>query len=783
MARKYFGTEVKRSEDPRFITGKGRYVDDITVPNMKHAAFVRSPHAHAVIKSIDTSQALAMDGVHAVFTQDDLGPEVANKRMDPDAPPGMLDQPLHQYPLGKDEVCMVGQTVALIVADSRHIAEDAANQVIVDYDPLPALVDFERALDDDAPLVHKDLKNNLIGTIASNFGEVDKVFDNAAHVLEIETLTHRGGCHSTECRAVLVDCNNPREGIVIYSASQAPFMLRRAIAHYLDEDENMIRAIAPDVGGGFGPKGNTYPEEIALAVACRKFGGAIKWAEDRREHFTATSVQSDMKWTVEVAADKDGKILGLRGDILVDMGAHLISGFVLPLTTLFLPLSGPYTIECLDFTLRGVYTNKTPSAPVRGAGRPNANFAFERAIDAVARKLGLDRAEIRRRNLIPSDQFPYESGAKFPHGAPVVYDSGNLTGALDKALKLADYAGFEKRRNAARKQGRHLGIGIASCIEDTGFGPYEGATVKIQPSGKALLSVGLSSQGQGHQTVFSQIVADELGLDIDDVVYRSADTASTPLAVATVASRITTTAAPAVLSASRDVRAKAIALAASHLDMKEDELDIVDGAVRPKNDPKSNVNMPLGEIAAMLEPLMGGQVPPGFAPSLEATSYEGSKGMPYASSVSICEVEVDIGTGEVKLLNYSIAHDCGNVINPMLVDGQVIGGIVHGIGNALYERMYYDDQGQPLSVNYGEYLLPMASEMPPINVEHQETPSPLNDLGVKGAGEGGTVPAASAVIGAVENALSDFGVVINEHPISPQRICELLDDAQEGAAA
>jgi len=778
MARKYFGTPVKRNEDPRFITGQGRYVDDIQIANTKHAAFLRSPHAHAKIKSIDTSAAEDMPGVHLVLTQDDFDDDFKDKRMVVEAPPGMLKQPINQYPLAKDEVHVVGQTVALIVADTRHQAEDAANMIMVDYEPLDAIINFKKALDKDAPLAHSTMEDNEVATIGSAFGDVDKIFDSADHVLKVETETHRGGCHATECRAVLVDYNNPHDGLTMYTATQSPFMVRRAIANFIGEDESLIRVVAPDVGGGFGPKGNTYPEEIVLAIAARQIGGAVKWVEDRREHFTATSVQGDQKWTIEIAATKDGKILGLRGDILVDMGAHLCNGFVLPATTLFLPLSGPYTIECLDFKLTGVYTNKTPTSPVRGAGRPNANFAFERAVDAVARELGLDGAEIRRRNLIKKDQFPYETGAKMPHGQPVIYDSGNLEGALDIALKLSEYDDFKARQEKARAEGRYLGIGIASCIEDTGFGPYEGATVKVQPSGKVLLSIGASSQGQGHETVFAQIVADELGVDMDDITFRAADTATTPLGVATVASRITVTAGPATQAAAREVRAKAIALAAQQLDIPEDELEIEDGIIKPKDPKRSNEGVTLSQIASTLEPLMGGGVPPGFTPSLEATSYDKSTSMPYASSANIAEVEVDIETGEVKVVRYSVAHDCGNMINPMLVDGQIIGGVVHGIGNALFERMYYDDAGQPLSTNYGEYLLPMACEMPHIDIEHQQTPSPNNPLGVKGAGEGGTIPAASAVISAVENALEPFGVIINEHPVSPPRICELLDAAQ-----
>jgi carbon-monoxide dehydrogenase large subunit len=778
MARKYFGTPVKRVEDKRLVTGQGRYVDDIDLPGMLHAAFVRSEHAHAKIKSLDKSAAEALDGVHGVFTNKDLGPGLAGKRMAAEAPPGMLKLALNQHPLADGEVAMVGQTIALVVADTRHIAEDAARLVEIDYEPLPAMVDFKRALDKDAPKAHSTADDNLVGEIASSFGDVDKIFDGADHVIALELDSHRGGCHAMECRGVVASYDR-LDGYIVHTASQAPFMVRRALAHYLEEDENLIRVAAPDVGGGFGPKGNIYAEEMVLPVAARSLGRPVKWIEDRREHFMGTSCQGSQYWKIEVAATKDGKILGLRGDILVDLGAFLVNGFVLPLTTLFLPLSGPYTIECLDFKLKGVYTNKTPTSPVRGAGRPNANFAFERAADAVARQLTLPPDEIRRRNLIPADRFPYETGAKHPpFGKPVIYDSGDLVGLLDKAIELSDYNNFAKRRDAARKQGRYLGIGVSSCVEDTGFGPYEGVRVKVQPSGKVLLAMGASSQGQGHETVFAQIVADQLGVAMEDIVFRAADSATTPLGVATVASRVTVTAAPATLSAAREVREKALAMAAMQLDMPAEKLEIEDGVVKPKDDPGANVSVSLAQLASALEPLMGGGLPPGVDPGLEATSYDKSSSMPYGSSANIAEVEVDIETGNVTLINYSVAHDCGTMINPMLVDGQIIGGVVHGIGNALFEQIIHDDAGQPLATNYGEYLLPMAGEMPPISVVHQETPSPNNELGVKGAGEGGTIPAASAVIAAIENALEEFGVVINEHPISPERICQLLDTAR-----
>ena len=507
----------------------------------------------------------------------------------------------------------------------------------------------------------------------------------------------------------------------------------------------------------------------------------MKWIEDRREHFTSTWIAGDQQWSMEIACDNEGKILGARGRVIHEMGAFVPYGLLLPATSLF-PLPGPYSVPAMDVSLDAVFTNKICTAPVRGAGRPNAAYAMERLIETVARALSIDPAEVRRRNFIRKDQFPYATGGMLPSGDPAVYDSGDFHGLLEMALKKADYAGFKARQEAARQEGRYLGIGVSSCIEDTGFGPYEGVKVKVQPSGKVLLQTGAASQGQGHQTVYSQIVADELGVSIEDIVYQSADTGVVPHGIATAGSRVTANAGPASQDAARQVRTKALKFAAELLEISEEDLEIQDGIVRGKLELGHNVHISLAELSLKLSPLMNGKVPEGYDPELEATSFTSSTGVPHASGSSIAEVEVDIETGGVKLLNYVISHDCGTMINPMLVDGQIIGGVVHGISNAMFERMVYDDNAQPLSTNYGEFLLPIATEMPPIHVMHQETPSPHNELGVKGAGEGGTIPAANAIIAAIENALSPFDIVINDHPVDPQRICELLDDAQARAA-
>ncbi len=776
MGARYFGTSVQRQEDEKFLRGEGRYVDDIALVGMLHGAFLRSEYAHARIRSIDTSGARDMPGVHAVYTLADLGAPYPDKPMTTAYPSPLLQQAICQHLLAKDEVAFVGQTVALVVADNRYLAEDAVARIVVDYERLPAVSDCRRALDDDAPMAHIGSESNLVGNFFGKFGDIEAAFAQADHTFKVDFHEHRGGCHAMECRNVIANYDPGLDETTIYLTTQAPFLIRRLMARYFEEDESKIRVICPDVGGGFGPKTGPYAEEFLLAIVSKQLKRPVKWIEDRREHFVATNQQGDQMWHMEVACDSDGKMRGARGRIIHDMGAFVPYGLLLPATTVF-PLPGPYALPALDVTLDAVFTNKTCTSPVRGAGRPNAAYAMERLIETVARGLDLDPADVRRRNFVRADQFPYETGGKLPNGSPATYDSGDYHGCLDMALDEADYDRFTERQEAARAQGRYLGFGISSCIEDTGFGPYEGVKVKVQPSGKVLLQTGASSQGQGHQTVFSQIVADELGVNVSDIVYQSADTGLTPHGVATAGSRVTANAGPASKAAAQSVRSKALKLAAQILNADEDELDIVDGVVSVKGDNGRNVNVSLGDLAFQLTPLMNGRVPDGFEPELEATSFTSSTGVPHANGTSVAEVEVDIETGEVKLLNYVVAHDCGRMINPMLVDGQVIGGVVHGIGNALYERMQYDGNGQPLTMNYGEYLLPAATEMPPIRVLHQETPSPYNELGVKGAGEGGTIPAANAIIAAIENALKPFGVVINDHPVSPQRICELLDEA------
>ena len=779
MGVRYFGAEVQRGEDEALLTGSGQYVDDLKLPGMLHGAYLRSPHAHAAIKSIDTSAAEALEGVHAVFTYRNLEEPVNKPQVQP-YPNPLISQDIRPYPLAREEVCFVGEAVAFVVAETRHIAEDALPLIQVDYETLEPIVRVRDAMRDDAATAHRESPDNLAARLNITYGEVDAAFAQADHVLKTEFLQHRGGCHAMEGRGVLAQYDPIGDEFTLWSATQCPYLVRRSLAGQLELPESRIRVIAPDVGGGFGPKAGFYIEEIITPWAARKLGRPIKWIEDRREHFLTTNTQRDSWWELEIAATSRGRVEGVRGRVLTDNGAYIPYGLLLPFTTMA-PFPGPYKVLALDLAQDVVFTNTVSNSPVRGAGRPNAAYAMERVIETVARALEIDPAEVRRRNFVEKADFPYSTGLIHFNGRAMTYDSGDYHGLLEKALELADYEGFPARRTAARKEGRYLGIGVSSCIEDTGMGPYEGVTVRVDPRGKVYVASGAASQGQGHKTVLQQVVADELSIDIDDIRVEIGDTGKFPQGVGTVGSRVGVNIGTAAHRAATEVRQKALALAAEVLEADMDDLELEDGLIRDRG--RSNVTISLGELALKLAPMAGAVVPEGHTASLESTSFEASKGPPHASGSNVCEVEVDVGTGEVKLLNYCVAHDCGRKINPLIVEGQIIGGVVHGIGNALFEEMIYDDGGQPQNVNYGEYLLPLATEMPPIKIVHQETPSPLNPLGLKGAGEGGTIPAANAVVAAIENALQEFGVVIDRYPVTPEYLCNLIDAGRGRAAA
>lgn len=777
MGVRYFGARVDRLEDPALLTGRGRYVDDLPVPGLLNAAFVRSPVAHARINRIDAEAARAMPGVVAVLTLADLDP--GQRALPVVGPGGPFPNFKTQPPLAKDEVGHVGVAVAMVIAETRYQAEDAAFMVDVDYDALPAVADWRAALAADAPRAHSDQASNLVATLQAKFGDADAVFAKAAHVFKETIRTHRGGCHSMECRGVMARVDDLSGRLEVWSATQMPHALRRSLATHLGLDMNAVRVVAPDVGGGFGPKASLYPEEYAVAMAARHLGRPVKWVEDRKEHFLTTTQQRDTIWEMEVAATAEGRILGMRGRCLHDVGAYIPYGLIVSATALN-SFPGPYALEALDLKLDAVYTNLVPVTPIRGAGRPDACFVMERMADAVAFGLQMAPSEVRRQSFVRKDQMPYLTGLKGRDGkTPIAYDSGDYAACLDMAL--ARVADFPARQAAARAQGRYLGLGLSSCVEDTGVGPFEGATIRVDINGRVVVTSGAAVQGQGTRTILAQIAADALGVAIEHVTVELQDTDKFPLGMGAVGSRTAVMAGAGVHNAAQALREKILSTAGAMLEAGNSFLEIEAGEVRIVGEPERRVS--LAAVAQRHAGAFGAPMPQRVTPDLSATAYSEFKGLAFANGTNVAEVEVDIETGEVSVLRYVVAHDCGRMINPRLVDGQIQGGVVHGIGNALLERVVWDEAGTPLSVNYGEYLLPAAVEMPKVEIHHLETPSPVNPIGVKGAGEGGTIPAAACIIHGIENALVPFGIRINEHPVSPERIVQLVAAARAKAAA
>ena len=768
-----FGASAPRKEDPALLRGEGQFVDDIHLPGMLHAAFVRSPHPHARVLSIDKRAALAAPGVHAVLVFDDLPEPVRRQTLPLLVPHPSLRSPRMPYALAKDEVCYAGEPVACVIADDRYLAEDAADAVEVVYEPLPAVSDCRAALAPDAPRAHAGAESNVAARFPVEVGDVQRAFAAARHVFRERIYQHRGGPFFMECRGAVAAYDKVTQSYTLYVSSQGSHRIKRCMLDMFDLGDHQVRVVTPDVGGGFGPKGSYYPEYVNVAVAARRLGRPVKWIEDRRENFLATHQERDQYWDLEIAVDGEGRILGVRGELVHETGAYVPWGIVLPwIAATTVP--GPYVVPNFKLDVVSVYTNKIQTTPVRGAGRPEAVVAMERLMDRVARELGLDRAEVRRRNFIRPEQMPYNVGIVFRDGRPVTYDSGDYPACQEAALKAADYAGFPARREAARKAGRYLGIGIANAVEATGLGPYESATVRIATSGKIVVYTGATPQGQSHKTTLAQIAAEKFGVGIDDVTVITGDTAAVSLGIGTFAARTAANAGPSVHLAALEVAAKAKKIAAGMMECLEEDLELADGYVRLKSAP--DVRKSLREIAVRAVGMPGFSMAGGLPPGLEHTAHFTPAQSAYSNGTHVAEVEVDIETGAVTILRYTVAHDCGRVINPMVVEGQVIGGVAHGIGNALFERLLFDEGAQPLTGTFADYLLPLATDVPRVDLVHLETPSPLNPLGVKGAGEGGTIPAIAAIVSAVENALSDFGVTVAEAPITPQRIVELLGE-------
>jgi len=777
MSTHLVGQRIKRLEDPDLLCGRGQFVDDLQIPHLLHAAFLRSPLAHARIRSIDTSAAAGMPGVHAVWTATDLPATMHGRRMLLQVPNPAIRHPITQEPLATDEVNFVGEAVAVVVADSRHLAEDACERIHVDYEALPVSADCVSALKPGTGTAHAGIDDNVAAQFTLDFGDIDSAFRNAAHVVQDRYFQHRGTANPMEGRGVVAAFDPISNHFTVWSATQSPFVIRRCLVDMFQVEESAIRVVAPrDVGGGFGPKGMYYPEEVVVPALARELGRPIKWIEDRREHFLSTTQERDQIWDVSIAVDTDGKILGLRGRLAHDAGAYLPWGIITPYISTT-TIAGPYIVPAFKFDTTVILTNKPPTTPLRGAGRPQAVFAMERTMDLVADTLGIDRAEIRRRNLIPTDAMPYKMGLIFRDGAPVIYDSGDYPKCQSMAMDAAGYDGFSARQEAARKQGRYIGIGIANAVEGTGLGPFEGATIKIAPSGRVVLQTGAAPQGQAHHTTLAQLCAQELNVPIERVDIVTGDTNAVSLGVGTFASRIAVNAGSSVRLASQTVRGKLFKLAAAVLQVGEEDLEMEDGDIRITGEQGDSVSF--SDLAKMMNGVPGFKLPDGIEAGLEATSYFQPSQAAYANGCHVAEVEVDTETGAVAILRYIVAHDCGNLINPMIVDGQVQGGVAHGIGNALLEQLHFDGDANPLTTTFAEYLLPTAELVPNVKILHLESPTPNNPLGVKGAGEGGTLPAAAVIAAAIEDALSPFQIRFRDAPILPHQIMAALSNSAD----
>ena len=775
------GTRMRRREDPALLTGEARFVADLPVPGALHAVVVRSPAAHANIVSIDTQAAKSMPGVVAVFTGEELRGEWAGPLPCAWSVTEDMKTPAH-FPLAIGKVHFAGEGVAVVLARSEYQAHDAADAVAVEYETLPAVLDLEEAASD-RRLVHEDLGTNVsyVWELDPDPGSVERAFAEAAHTVSERYVQQRLIPSPMEPRGVVVTPHPFGGDFTVYSSTQIPHILKVMLALTLGISETSLRVVAPAVGGGFGCKLNVYAEEaLALALA-RRLRQPIRWVEERTEHSQATIQGRGQIQQIELAADAGGKINGVRVKLLADMGAYLqLVTPGIPLLGAFL-YTGVYDVGAYSFSCTGVFTNKTPTDAYRGAGRPEATYAIERAIDALAAKVGLDPAELRRRNFIAPDKFPYASVAGLE------YDSGNYDGALERCLELAGYDALRKEQSGRREAGdsHQLGIGISSYFEMCGLAPsrvlaslnytaggWEAATVRILPTGKVQVVTGTSPHGQGHVTSWSMIVADRLGVAPEDIEVVHSDTATAPTGLDTYGSRSLAVGGTAVYVATERVIDKARLIAAHQLEAAEDDLEFVGGQFNVRGSPDRA--MPLAAVA--FEAFTAHNLPDGMEPNLEASTVFDPPNFTFPFGTHIAVVDVDTETGQVKLQRYAAVDDCGNQINPMIVEGQIHGGIVQGVAQALWEEATYDDDGNLVSASLVDYLVPSAAEVPSFETGYTVTPSPTNPMGVKGIGEAGTIASTPAVINAICDALSPYGIRDIAMPASPQRVWEALKE-------
>ena len=769
------GKPVRRIEDDALLRGKGRYVDDLSFPDTLHAAFVRSPHAHATFTAIDTSAARAVPGVHAVYTLADLRTHVGSDRLPLQFRTAQLPPDITPWVLAKDEVVFVGEAVAMVVADSRYIAEDAAALVAVDYEPLPAVADCRKGLEPGSPLTRRGRKSNVMIKFKQAYGDAAAAFKAAPRTATVNIKQHRGVAHAMEGRGAqaVYDANEDR--LTLWASTQLAHEMRAFLMALLRRDENQMRVVAPDVGGGFGAKFVMYPEDVALCAACLKLGRPVRWVEDRREHFLSAVQERDQYWDLEVAFNEAGRLLAVRGHLIHDEGAYTPQGINLPYNA-STALPGPYMLDHYDLDVSVVETNKVATMPVRGAGYPEGAFAMDRVLDKVADELGMDRAEVRRRNLVPPEKIPYKTPVKTRAGTPITLDSGDYPAILDKALAAIDYAGFPERRRQSATTGLYRGIGIGLGAKGTGRGPFESGIVRVGRSGRISVYTGAMPMGQGIRTALAQICAEELGVDTHDITVVAGDTSVIPHGQGGFASRQTITAGSAVHLAASAVRDKVKKVAAHMLETSPDDIVLKDGRAEVRGAPGSGIT--LREVAEAVSGVPGYSLPGNFEPGLEAMRDFIPPTLTYGVGCHVVEVEVDPATCNVQIQRYVIVNDSGRLINPMIVEGQLVGGAVHSIGSALLEWMGYDEGANPLCTSLAEYTMPGAMDLPRIEVTMAEYPSPLNPLGVKGVGEAGCVPAAGAIVSAVETALKPLGITIPEYPMTPTRLFKLMAAAR-----
>jgi aerobic carbon-monoxide dehydrogenase large subunit len=780
VAGKVFGQPILRNEDAQLLAGKAQFIDDIELPGMLHAAFLRSDYAHARIKKIDYSAALKRPGVIAVFIAEDFGdfwrpgplqvpPPIAIK--------GSFFNARPLVPIAKGKVRFSGEPLAVVIAESRYIAEDAFDDIIVDLEPLDAVIDLEKALEPGSPLVHEDLGTNLAADVRQERGNYAEARAKADFVIERKIVANRNAGAAMENRGFIVDWDERSRELTIWATTQAPIPLRNSIASRMGLFENQVHVITPFIGGGFGPKIMTsQSDDVLLTWIAMKIKRPIKWIEDRRENFLGTTSERDQVHYAEIALTKEGVILGVKDVFYHNTGAYDPYGMTVPLNTQTHTVSN-YRVPNFYTQIKMVFTTEMVVTPVRGAGRPEGVFVMERLMDAAAKEMGLDPAEIRRRNLLEPGQFPLRTGIIGQDFVEGVLDSGNYIGNLDKAIEMIDYKKFRSEiQPKLRAAGKHIGIGIVCFTEGTAVGPYEGARVTIGSNGKVNVATGISTQGQGHFTVFAQIVAEQVGVNVTDVNVVTGDTGHFHWGAGTFASRGASVAGTAVYSAALKVREKILALASKLLEVAEDQVDVCDGKVCVKGHPEKAIL--LGDLAMRANPTRG-VIEPGVEPGLEATAYYGPPyGATGAGAVSMI-VEVDPETLQVKVQRYVIVHDCGTPINPMLLEGQVQGGVSMGLGNAFYEKIVYDENGQLLTASFMDYLMPQATDMPnKIEIGHLSTTTPLNPLGIKGVGEAGAIPTPSCFVQAVEDALYDYKFEFAEANLSPSAIYEYIHKAK-----